>query len=249
MADQIQIFINVIKTQLKARGLTYQDVARHLKVSEVTVKRLFTSQDISLKRVEAIGEMLNLTILELASLANKLTDTKITTLSLNQEKTLAEDPTLLVYFYLVINGWQAQEIEKKYNINRFNSINLLAKLDKLNLIELLPNNEIHLLTHRNIRWIANGPVRRLHELRAKSEFMNEKFDEEHAGFNFVFGELSAASREIIARKMEKLIKEFNELADIDANLPETSKSSTGLMTATRPWVFSIVDAFKSQPLK
>ena len=41
---------DALKMHLKARGMTYADVARALKVSEPTVKRIFAGRNCTLKR-------------------------------------------------------------------------------------------------------------------------------------------------------------------------------------------------------
>jgi hypothetical protein len=247
LSDQTAAIITVIKGQLRIRGLTYKDVAAYLELSEVTVKRIFTSQALSLKRISQISEMLNLSILDLAQLANSGDAQKTRKLSLRQEDILAGDPLLLVYFYLLINGWKSRQIESHYNIDQHTSIRFLAQLDNAKLIELLPNNKVNLLTSRNIIWRKNGPVRKLHESQAKGEFLDSKFDCEYEGLHFNSGELSRASCEIINRKIEKLMKDFYDLVEMDAHLPIEQKSNVGLMLATRAWVFSFVDDFTNKP--
>ena len=57
-------------------------------------------------------------------------------------------------------------------------------------------------------------------------------------------ELSAASTTLISRKMEQLIQEINELADLDSTLPVKRKASWGMVLAMRPWVFSLAKKFQ-----
>ena len=49
--DQI---LTALKKCLRAKGLTYRDVAAALELSEASVKRLFSEQSFSLKRLEEI---------------------------------------------------------------------------------------------------------------------------------------------------------------------------------------------------
>ena len=56
-------------------------------------------------------------------------------------------------------------------------------------------------------------------------------------------ELSPASITILMRKMELLLREFNELAKMDYSLGRGTKQSTGVLLAVRPWVYSLaIDA-------
>lgn len=245
MTNQITPLIATIKKQLKIRGLNYCDLATHLAVSEVTVKRIFSQHSISLKRLEKICELLDMTFLQLVNQANHSANNQPSVLSHIQERELAEHPLLLVYFYLIINGWSAASIEKQYNVGKIEGIKLLTTLDKLRLIELLPSNRVRLLTSRYINWLPNGPVRKLHEAHVKTEFLKANFNKENECFQFQFGELSMASREIITRKLKKLTTEFHELVDLDLNLPPNQKFSVGFLAATRPWVFSLIRQYKS----
>jgi len=53
------LFIN-LKNELKAKGLTYKDVADELDLTEASVKRLFSTEDISLRRLDSICELLRI---------------------------------------------------------------------------------------------------------------------------------------------------------------------------------------------
>src|SRR5580704_10643876 len=51
MSTEIIQLIATIKRELKAQGLTYKDVARALKVSEASVKRVFASERFTVARL------------------------------------------------------------------------------------------------------------------------------------------------------------------------------------------------------
>ena len=55
----------VLKRSLRAAGLTYADVARHLELSEASVKRLFAQESLSLKRLERIATLAGSSIADL----------------------------------------------------------------------------------------------------------------------------------------------------------------------------------------
>ncbi|MCX4029938.1 helix-turn-helix transcriptional regulator [Endozoicomonas sp. SM1973] len=244
--QQTEALITALKRQLKARGFHYSDVAQALDISEASVKRLFSEQSFSLKRLEAICQWLDISFFDLAKQTPMAESERSTQLTYEQEQALAENSLLLVYFYLLINDWPPKKIEKHYNIAPIENIKLLTTLDKLKLIELLPNNRVRRLTHRQIDWLPNGPIRKQHEVQVKEEFLKASFTTTEEHFQFHFGELSTASRNLLFRKLEKLTKEFNDLVEVDLHLPEEEKTSIGLLTASRPWVFSMVNQFKRE---
>ena len=52
--SQIVAVVDALKRALKARKLTYAQVARELKMSEASVKRMFSSQHFTLDRFEQV---------------------------------------------------------------------------------------------------------------------------------------------------------------------------------------------------
>jgi DNA-binding Xre family transcriptional regulator len=80
--------VAALKGALKSRQMTYRDLAKRLKLSEASVKRLFAEESFSLKRVEEICAVLDIDFFELARLARGAsTDTD--EMTVKQEETLA----------------------------------------------------------------------------------------------------------------------------------------------------------------
>ena len=63
---------------------------------------------------------------------------------------------------------------------------------------------------------------------------------------FETGELTEHSIVILKKKMEALSKLFHELVEVDMTSPFKHKVSYGLMTALRPWVFSMISLEKNK---
>ncbi len=57
---------------------------------------------------------------------------------------------------------------------------------------------------------------------------------------FETGELSESSMKILARRIQKLVKQCDELAELDMALPAESKQSVVLLVAFRPWIFTLL---------
>ena len=55
-----------LRMHLKARGMTYADVARALKISEATVKRIFATKSCTLERLDSICDLVQVDLAELA---------------------------------------------------------------------------------------------------------------------------------------------------------------------------------------
>ena len=63
--SQVTALLQTLKRELKARGITYADVAGELGLSESSVKRLFSESKLSLDRLEALCQIVGLDISDL----------------------------------------------------------------------------------------------------------------------------------------------------------------------------------------
>ena len=158
-------------------------------------------------------------------------------LSLTQEKGLAAEPRLFMYFHLLLGGWKPEQINTRFGIAANPATRMLARLDRLGLIELLPGDNIRLLTPRSILWRRNGPVRRAYETQAKSDFLSASFAGANERLLFATGELSETSAALLIRKVEQLKNDYEELVELDVTVPEEKRVNTGVLLAFRPWVF------------
>ena len=132
---QTTVLIDTLKLSLKAHGKTYADVAHYLKLSEASVKRLFSDRSFSLQRLDEICQMLNMEISDLVQLMNENNSVHLTSLSEQQEEQIASDLGLLVVAVCVLNRWSMQNIVTHFHVSDTQCIALLARLDKLKLIE------------------------------------------------------------------------------------------------------------------
>lgn len=243
-----QQITTALKKHLKQKGLTYAQLAAHLQISEASVKRLFSESTFTVRRLEAICQLLELDFLELARLARGQQELKAE-LSDLQEQALAGQPRLLGVFYLLLNQWQVPEIARQFDIVETELLQLLMNLERLGLIELHAHNRVKLLTHTTLQWREDGPIRKKYQAQVMEEFLHNDFHEEQAVLRFETRELSAASIAVLQRKMARLLTEFNELADIDASLPSSQRQGMALLMASRPWVFSLFSDLKRKKSK
>ncbi|MCY7313627.1 MAG: helix-turn-helix transcriptional regulator, partial [Pseudoxanthomonas sp.] len=51
--------IDALKRTLRAQGITYRDLALRLKLSEASVKRMFSQRAMTLQRLEQVCEVLD----------------------------------------------------------------------------------------------------------------------------------------------------------------------------------------------
>ncbi len=229
--------IDTLKRLVKARGLTYADVAKRVQLSEASVKRLFSRGSFTLARLQQFCGVLDVDFFELARLARgREEETREMTLA--QENALAADARLLALFYLVFSGWTFDEIVAQFDITAAQCTGLLVKLDRLRLIELMPGNRIRVKAAPATRLRADGPIRRLHGKRVVGDFLAPQFDRVGGYFAFEFRDLSRASVEVLRRKLERVAIEFHELAELDSHLRASARETIGLAIGIRPWTIA-----------
>ncbi|MGC1521252.1 MAG: helix-turn-helix transcriptional regulator, partial [Steroidobacteraceae bacterium] len=117
MSAEIVQLVATIKRQLKAQGLTYQQVGRALKLSEASVKRVFASERFSVARLAQVSQLLGFTLAELLQESTSSLP-PLDTLSRDQERQLVSDDKLLLVAVCSLNHWSLADILSIYDVSR-----------------------------------------------------------------------------------------------------------------------------------
>ena len=165
------------------------------------------------------------------------TSEQLAELSLAQDKALALDIKLLTLFHLLLHDWGFDGICATFEIAPPEGVRLLIKLDRLKLIELLPNNRVRVLVTQNFSWRPDGPVRQRFQATAIAEYLAGTFAPKNDLPRLEVREMSPASTAIIKRKLERIAVEFNELSEIDSTLAIENRESVAMVLAIKPWIF------------
>lgn len=228
--------LRAIKATLRARGLTYRALARLLEVSEPTVKRDLSKGRFSLRRLDQICTVLDLTLADLMQSPEE--HDLVTQLTEAQELALVSQPRYLVATYLLVNDWKFREITEAFRMDENELIEILLHLDRLGIIEYRPPHRVRKLTARNFTWRPDGPVHGFFVTRFVPEFFQSAFDGGGDAFRFVGGTLSPGSLSRFKASLERLAVEFEELARNDARLPLAQRDGCSGILAVRSWEFS-----------
>lgn len=154
---QTHALIEALKRLLKARAVTYAELAQRIGVSEASVKRMFSQKQFTLQRLDqilvAIGS--DFQQLALAVQTAQAAPTLITGLTYAQEN-YRRHP-------LVRGGRVRPEPaptgadRRLHDISEAQAVKYLLRLDKIGFLELLPNNRVKLLVARTFAWITKRP--------------------------------------------------------------------------------------------
>jgi transcriptional regulator with XRE-family HTH domain len=233
MTETAQL-IATLKQQLKIQGLTYRDVARALKLSEPSVKRLFASGRFSISRLVQVSNMLGYTLAELSREA-LAAQPRLSTLTDKQEQEIVSDAKLLIIAVCALNNWSLEEIVATYKVNHAECVKYLLRLDKMRIIDLLPGNRIRINLSRDFQWLPFGPIKQYFQGNELNDFMNSNFAHESEILAFVNGMFTEQAAAQILDELLRLRKKFTDLHEQSLSAPLSGRRSISLLLALRRW--------------
>ena len=231
---EVTQLLATLKRQLKLQGKTYRDVAATLELSEPSVKRLFTSGQFSLERLVEVCNLLGFTLAELAQEA-LAGENRLRTLTAAQEKELISDPQLLLVAVCALNHWSLQDMLAAYRLSEAECLQRLLRLDKLNLISLLPGNRIRLNVARDFDWLVEGPIREYFREQGLVDFLDSRFARADESLTFSHGMLTDIAIDKMQAELRRLRLTFAELHEESLASPLRKRRGSGLLLAMREW--------------
>ncbi|MEW6761441.1 MAG: transcriptional regulator [Pseudomonadota bacterium] len=232
--SEITQLITTLKRELKRQGKTYRDVGVALDLSEPSVKRLFATEQFTLERLVDICGLLGLTLAELAQEAGQRPQ-QIHTLKAAQERELVSDMRLLLVAVCALNHWTIEQMLQVYRLTEAECLQLLLRLDRLELITLLPGNRIRLNVARDFDWLQDGPIRRYFREQGMPEFIDSGFRTQGESLDFVHGMLTESARAKLQAELRQLRARFAQLHEESLAAPLPQRRGTGLLLALREW--------------
>ena len=240
--SQALLLVQALKQLLKSQNITYQTIAKHLHLSEASIKRMFANNQLSLERIDAICDLLGVEISDLLQKMQHMSK-RITQLTLEQEKIIVSNRKLCLVTICVVNRWTLEEILTHYKLTENECIRLLIELDKIKFIELLPKNKIKLLISPGFNWLPNGPIQKFFQQYILTDFIGSNFQGKNEEMICQFGMLTAESNAILRKKMRHLAEEFLALTQQDAGEPINKRLGSACVLMIRPWAPVIFNEF------
>ena len=243
---QTRLIVDTLKQELRKQGINYRQVAQTLDLSEASVKRLFAESSFTLARLGQICELLHLEVSDLIHQMERNIDLTHQ-LTLEQETELVADIKLLLMAHFLMNKLQFTEIIEIYDISETEGIRLLAKLDRMKIIELLPGNRVRLMISKNFTLLPGGPIQRFYEKVVQSEFFHSSFGADGEFRIYVSGMFSRDANAEIIRKIKRLAEDAHELREDSESLALNERFGCSLIMAIRPWEVNVFDQLRRVP--
>ena len=198
--------VDSLKRELKARNITYAELAVRISMSEASVKRMFSQKNFTLQRLDEILQATEISLRDLA--LNSGEESLISELTLEQEKEIISDPKEFIVAVSALNLLSIEQMIKIYDISEVEVIKYLLRLDKIGFLELLPNNRVKLLVSRTFRWIPNGPIQANFRDQAYAEYLESDFDGDHELMRLINVMLSKQSVAALLNRLNKSPESF-----------------------------------------
>src|ERR1700739_4998994 len=135
---------------------------------------MFAQKNLRLERFEQICALMGLDISDLLQLAQEA-ETRITELTEEQERELVSDPKFLLVAVRPRDPWPTAHILETYRLSEPELVKMLTRLDRMRIIDLMPENRIKVRLARNFSWRKAGPIQRFFEERLQPDFFASSF--------------------------------------------------------------------------
>jgi len=169
--QKIDAFMSVIKSTLKAKGISQQQFSKDLNISLATGKRWLSGRGVNLDILFRILDYLDLNLTNLAELM-KERDHSFFYYTKKQEEFFSLNPSYLAYFDHLLRGSTPKGIAHKFKLSSRSQRRYLSALDKLQLIEVHPGDKITLRVKGEPKWRKGGALSKAFRQSALKEFFD-----------------------------------------------------------------------------
>lgn len=240
--SQSIVLIQQLKKAIKQSGKSYGEIAKELNCSLSNVKRMFSQEKMTLERFDEICQIIGTDIFDLV-LQMRGEDVVPKSLSKSQEQSLVTDSGLFVYFYLLTRDWSPRDIADRFNVRADIHSRILLDLEKLEILEYLPNEKVRFCIDKRIQWRTGTPIFDALFGTVSQEFLAHSFGDTGEFLCFLTGEFSEHSAALLNKKSEDYARDISQIIAIDKALPKTKTVAAAALLAVRPWIFSLLQTW------
>jgi DNA-binding Xre family transcriptional regulator len=213
---QRENLFTLLRKAIKAKGYTYGRLADEMQVSELSIKRLFKEKDCKMSRLLEICSIVGLSMADLVSMQQRVKQVP-EYLPEHTERELASDQYLFLLFILLVSHVDLNKIQAVYGIDQPQLYLRLRRLEKLGLIELLPEERYRFLVSLPIQWRMDGALQGVIEHinhRYISHCLKNASSPEYT-FTTTSRLMTKHSAQKIQSSLEKIREEFDYLTTQD----------------------------------
>lgn len=157
-ADEFKDLINLIKSIIKERRISYREIAKQMGLSESGLKKIFSSGDASYGRISQLAGVLGLRISDLLNELEKADTHTVVFSEKEQQFFLKNIDTFHFFVRLIIERKSVEEIQEEFKLSPAAVFKYLKKLDTLGWVELGPQNSVKIPPLSLVKDFGSGPL-------------------------------------------------------------------------------------------
>ena len=170
---------------------------------------MFSGDDLAISKIIAIGNTLNLSFQEIinSSLTNQKQSFSFTEA---QEEYLAEH-IHLYYFLNLLGNHEGEELQELAGLDAKQIYRYLRSLEKIDLLELHPNNKYRLKYYWPITWLKGGPLQKSLMMTRHKEYiehLTNNLQKEHSHISSGEGVMSKESFKLMQDDYKRLFEKY-----------------------------------------
>lgn len=208
------LIIETLKRILKARKITYRDIAQQIGGSESGIKKIFSGRDCSLNKLLQICKAADVSFSDLIAACSQSRTFETVTLPEEQQTFFLQNPEYFHFYWrLAIERQELSEIVRSYKLTQQQQFRYLKKLDEFGLIELHAENKIRFPIRGLTSWGRKGPLMN-HLLTQWSKRLLERIvkdiEKPDRFYNIRYLRLTKEAYQELLQAQRSLILDFSE---------------------------------------
>ena len=220
-----------LRRELKRQDIRIGTLAERLAVAEPTVWRWLRGEGLSLARLDQICAVAGL---ELRDLVGRSHGPEQEAFTLAQERILAADRGLALAFFAILHGAQRRELEDQFGLTGNRLDQHLARLHRMDLVDMAPSGRLRARTRKAVRWRPGGPMSIAFEKTVKRFFIAMDFGAEESRYVSDMVRLSMAGRARVQALFEALREDIQLVCQQDQAAHMESYNWSAVLMLIRP---------------
>ncbi len=214
--EQTALFA-AFKAILKARKISYGELAERTGASESTIKRIFSIEECSLSRLLELLAAVELGLSDLVAFAADR-NVDVSQFSAAAEAFLADELDYFFVYRKLFHHRDVEDVRRREGLTRAQMTKYLKKLDDLGVIKWLPGDQVSFEHAEFLKFRDDGPLKTAVYKAWTPKFHRlvvDRMDDPRFGLRLFSARCSPSLRESFIAEFEDMVERFVRRADLD----------------------------------
>ncbi len=209
--------LKTLKLALKNKKISYADLSKNLGLSESGLKKMMTSPDISMQRLNKICKTIDISVVDLLIASRTQTIENIEFTAKQTELLIKNNTALMIFWMLAVEQKMPSEIKKNEKMTAIDFQKIIYKLESVDLLKTNAKGQIIFIHKGLYRWSDNNPLVQ----KMNRDWSHLTLNKSLTAAQNHFHRLSYV--QVTQKNRDKIIEKFSDLMNEIANLHQISK--------------------------